>query len=205
MVINLGAGLDTRPYRMSLPATLKWIEVDYSSIIDHKNSLLQNEKTKCDLTRIALDLANDEKRKEFLSSSTSRAKKVLVLTEGVVIYLTEAQVAKLANDLFDQPKIEYWITEYFTPAVYKYLKSSVRTKKLQKSPFQFFPKDWNGFFAANGWVPQTISYSSEIARKFKRKVPMPWFAFLFKLFATQKAKESAKKMSGYMLLKKRNS
>src|SRR4051812_48857182 len=26
-VVNLGAGLDTRPYRMKLPANLKWIEV----------------------------------------------------------------------------------------------------------------------------------------------------------------------------------
>src|SRR6185436_6974692 len=28
MVINLAAGLDTRPYRMTLPSSLKWIEVD---------------------------------------------------------------------------------------------------------------------------------------------------------------------------------
>src|SRR5271170_606611 len=28
MVVNLGAGLDTRPYRMDLPASLKWVEVD---------------------------------------------------------------------------------------------------------------------------------------------------------------------------------
>src|SRR5262245_28295114 len=28
MVVNLAAGLDARPYRMALPATLKWIEVD---------------------------------------------------------------------------------------------------------------------------------------------------------------------------------
>ena len=26
MVLNLGAGLDTRPYRLALPSTLRWIE-----------------------------------------------------------------------------------------------------------------------------------------------------------------------------------
>jgi O-methyltransferase involved in polyketide biosynthesis len=31
-VINLGAGLDTRPYRMNLPETFEWVEVDYSAI-----------------------------------------------------------------------------------------------------------------------------------------------------------------------------
>ena len=25
-VVNLGAGLDTRPYRMTLPASLSWVE-----------------------------------------------------------------------------------------------------------------------------------------------------------------------------------
>src|SRR5688572_11381442 len=29
-VINLGAGLDTRPYRLKLPANLIWIEVDFT-------------------------------------------------------------------------------------------------------------------------------------------------------------------------------
>src|SRR5262249_38710240 len=28
MVVNLAAGLDTRPYRMDLPRSLRWIEVD---------------------------------------------------------------------------------------------------------------------------------------------------------------------------------
>src|SRR5512135_556455 len=27
-ILNLGAGLDTRPYRMALPETLRWIEAD---------------------------------------------------------------------------------------------------------------------------------------------------------------------------------
>src|SRR3954464_2635980 len=32
-ILNLGAGLDTRPYRMTLPASLQWIEVDQANII----------------------------------------------------------------------------------------------------------------------------------------------------------------------------
>src|SRR5262245_5960497 len=32
-VVNLGAGLDTRPYRMQLPASLEWVEVDYPGIL----------------------------------------------------------------------------------------------------------------------------------------------------------------------------
>src|SRR5437667_7127565 len=32
-IVNLGAGLDARPYRMELPAGLRWIEVDYPHVI----------------------------------------------------------------------------------------------------------------------------------------------------------------------------
>src|ERR1051325_106529 len=40
MVINLAAGLDTRPYRMDLPSSLQWIEVDFPAMIDYKKEIL---------------------------------------------------------------------------------------------------------------------------------------------------------------------
>src|SRR4051812_28264404 len=42
-VINLGAGLDTRPYRINLPSHLIWIEVDFKNIIDYKSEILKHE------------------------------------------------------------------------------------------------------------------------------------------------------------------
>jgi len=41
MVINLAAGLDARPYRMDLPARLKWIEVDLPEILAYKEEVLE--------------------------------------------------------------------------------------------------------------------------------------------------------------------
>ena len=38
MVLNLAAGLDARPYRMDLPSSLQWVEVDLPGIIDEKKS-----------------------------------------------------------------------------------------------------------------------------------------------------------------------
>ena len=37
MIVNLAAGLDARPYRMQLPKTLKWIDVDLPGMINYKN------------------------------------------------------------------------------------------------------------------------------------------------------------------------
>ena len=58
MVVNLAAGLDTRPYRMALPAALKWIEVDLPGIISYKEEILASEKPVCDLERVRLDLSD---------------------------------------------------------------------------------------------------------------------------------------------------
>ena len=58
MVINLAAGLDTRPYRMELPASLKWVEVDLPAMIAYKEEILGKEKPRCALERVRLDLAD---------------------------------------------------------------------------------------------------------------------------------------------------
>jgi len=44
MVVNLAAGLDARPYRMVLPAFLKWVEVDLPEILAYKEEILRGEK-----------------------------------------------------------------------------------------------------------------------------------------------------------------
>src|SRR5262245_22200250 len=35
-VLSAGCGLDTRPWRLNLPAELRWIEVDFPAILNYK-------------------------------------------------------------------------------------------------------------------------------------------------------------------------
>src|SRR5256885_7407950 len=58
MVVNLAAGLDTRPYRMALPSSLQWIEVDLPELLAYKIDALADDKPVCSLERVPLDLAN---------------------------------------------------------------------------------------------------------------------------------------------------
>ncbi len=83
-VLNLGAGLDTRPYRLELSASLRWIEVDYTNIIDRKEARLRDEQPQCRLQRVRLDLADQPARKQLFADVSSRAEKVAILTEGVI-------------------------------------------------------------------------------------------------------------------------
>lgn len=202
-VLNLGTGLDTRPYRMNLPPTLEWIEADYANIIQHKESFLKSEQPKCRLTRVVVDLANAEARKKFLQSVAPNAKKILVLTEGVIPYLSPEQVTELSRDLSADPRFAYWITEYFDARVYPYLKQALHRQKMRNAPFLFFPEKWNEFFQKLGWEPKETRYSGEIAREFKRMPPMPtWMRFILP-FMPKKMKDANVRMAGYMIFQRK--
>ena len=114
-ILNLGAGLDTRPYRIELPSSLRWIEGDFPHLIELKETRLADEKPGCRLERIKLDLTDRALRRRLFSNVNARAGKILVLTEGVIPYLTNEDVAELADDLRQAKKIGFWITTISPP------------------------------------------------------------------------------------------
>ncbi|HSH65719.1 MAG TPA: SAM-dependent methyltransferase [Bacteroidia bacterium] len=203
MILNLGAGMDTRPYRMNLPSTLKWIEVDYPHILAHKEKLLKSETPACELSRVAIDLADDQKRKSFFKQTASRSSNILVLTEGVVLYMSEDQVGALADDLNHFPSFNYWVVEYLHSKVYPHLKNSFRANKMRNAPFQFFPADWLGFFEQRGWTPKILTYLGEVGSKLGRPMPLPFLASLFKIFNPKAMHDNTVKMNGFILLEKK--
>jgi methyltransferase (TIGR00027 family) len=199
-VLNLGAGLDTRPYRMELPASFQWVEADFPHMVEYKQRLLQGEKPRCQLQSVGVDLSNPVARRELLASVAPGAKKILVITEGVVPYLTEEQVADLAKDLAEQPRFAFWLAEHFAPQVYPYLKATGSSQLMANAPFQFFPADWQGHFLRNGWSCRQISYSSEVAARFRRRPPMPWWARFVLPLMPKEVLQRMKKMTGFMLM-----
>ena len=98
-VVNLAAGLDARPYRMQLPPTLRWVEVDYPSTIEEKTEALAGETPSSDLVRIPADLADTKARAALLERVATFGSKGLVITEGLMIYLTREQAGELAREL----------------------------------------------------------------------------------------------------------
>jgi O-methyltransferase involved in polyketide biosynthesis len=66
-VLNLVAGLDTRPYRLDLPSEFTWVEGDLPALVAEKERLLADETPRCQLTRHAVDLADPVARDRFLT------------------------------------------------------------------------------------------------------------------------------------------
>jgi len=203
-ILNLGAGLDTRPYRMQLPQSLVWIEVDYPRVIDLKHARLADEQPRCRLERVKLDLADLPARARLFAELGSRFNNVLVLTEGVIPYLGNEDVARLAEDIKSQRSFRHWVVDYFSAEAVRMRKRTAIQRYMQNAPFLFEPRDYFGFFAEHGWRPAEIRYISEEGKRLNRPIPIPflgmvWFALL-SVFMSKRQREGRRKFAAYVLL-----
>ena len=152
MIVNLAAGLDARAYRMQLPKTVKWIDVDLPGMINYKDEILQHEKPKCKYRTVAVDLANRKGRLELFQQLNSECKKALVVTEGLIIYLTNEQVAELATDLSSQPHFRRWIFDLTSSVLLEMIQKEMQPAlKGSGATFQFGPEEGEAFFEKYGW------------------------------------------------------
>jgi methyltransferase (TIGR00027 family) len=164
-VLNLAAGFDTRPYRLDLPAGTEWIEADLPEIINEKQRLLTGETARCRLSRVAVDLADTPSRSAFLADATSGAPDALVITEGLLLYLTEQQVRALADDLH-RTEIAAWITDLIAPAAVRRMMRQMPS--LDNAPMRFEPTEGVAFFERLGWTVGAIHSILKQARRWKR-------------------------------------
>jgi methyltransferase (TIGR00027 family) len=202
-VVNLGAGLDTRPYRMDLPAALHWVEADFPHMVGYKEETLRDQAPRCRLERVGVDLANDAARRAFIAQVAPEARRILVITEGVVPYLTEEQVTALAQDLRDRRDVALWIGEYFSELSYPYLQRMTRSAQMANSPFRFFPARWIEFFHERGWQQRALHHYAEVGQRFHRAPPFPWLVRLMIRLMSRERRERIQRTSGYLLLERR--
>jgi methyltransferase (TIGR00027 family) len=199
-VVNLAAGLDARPYRMSLPSSLKWIEVDLPGILDYKESILANEKPGCSLERVRLDLSNVDARRQLFARLGANAKRALVITEGLLIYLSADEVASLARDLASIPAFQHWVFELVSPGLLQKMQRSAGVVLNQaNAPFKFAPPEGPGFFEAHGWRVKEVRSLLKAAARLKR---LTLFMRLIALLPESKGKQGRTPWSGICLLTK---
>ncbi|HEV8209487.1 MAG TPA: SAM-dependent methyltransferase [Vicinamibacterales bacterium] len=169
MVVNLAAGLDTRPYRMALPPALRWVEVDLPDILDYKEEILGDATPACVLERVRLDLSNEDGRRGLFADLGRRAKQVAVISEGLVIYLMPDAVAALARDLAGPPVFQHWVLDLASPGLVEMMKQSTGNAMNEAgAPFLFAPAEGPPFFSAHGWQPIEIRSLLKTAGKLGR-------------------------------------
>lgn len=164
-VLNLAAGLDTRPYRLDLPADFEWVEADLPGLLTEKTQLLADETPRCRLTRTAVDLADTAARTTFLNQALAGASKALVLTEGLLMYLDDREVTEFSATL-SRPDVAWWVLDFVGPGLRRLMNR--KTGILQSAPFKFAPDNGAAFFEDLGWNVVELEPLAPAARRFDR-------------------------------------
>lgn len=204
VVLNLAAGLDMRPYRLTLPPQLRWIEVDLPEMLDYKIEMLGNEEPRCQLERVKMDLADVPSRRDLFARINSSARGIFVITEGLLGYLTEQQVAALTGDLRHANRFQYWVTDLASPKVLQMTqKHWGKQLGAAGAPIQFAPAAAEIFFTPYGWKSAEFHDFYEASVKFKRPIPSAWMIPIWKRLMPRRTEKMMKQWrSGVVLLKR---
>jgi O-methyltransferase len=122
VVVHLGAGLDARVYRIDPPPTVDWYDVDYPTVIDLRRRYLPPREHYTQIGSSVTDLT--------WLDGIPRGRPVLLIAEGLVPYLTEADVRRLLTtvvDAFptgqiqlDTVSVRAWRTSKWDPTLRRY-------------------------------------------------------------------------------------
>src|SRR4051794_900619 len=198
LVLNLAAGLDARPYRMELPPTLTWVEVDLPEILDYKQEILAGAQPVCALERVPLDLSNHDARCGLFASLARRFSRTIVISEGLVIYLMPDEVMALARDLADAPGFARWILDVVSPGLLTMIAERAGAM-LQEAgaPFLFAPAEGPAFFERAGWQVVGVRSLLKTAASLKR---LPMFLRMMAMLPEGPQPAGSRPWSGVCLL-----
>jgi methyltransferase (TIGR00027 family) len=175
-VVNLGAGLDARPYRLDLPFGMDWVEADFPALIAEKERLLAGETPNCPVRRFGIDLSDGAARRAFFADLARDGVPSVVLTEGVIAYLDPGEVDDLSRDMRAAPGFRFWILDYRQGKLRNHKERKALAKRLAAAPWKFDVEDPKAFFAARGWKPAQDLHILDIGDALGRALPIgfPW-------------------------------
>ena len=203
LVLNLAAGLDARPWRLRLPASLRWVDVDLPAMLEYKASHMRDVPSVCRYEALPANLVDASERAAVFGRVGAEAAEALVVTEGLLIYLTDEQVASLASELHAQASFRWWLLDLASPDLLKLLaRSWGKTLEKGNAPFRFAPPNGTDFFRDLGWREVSYRSAMEEAQRIDREMPMMWLWRLLGRFSSPERREGARRMSGFVLLER---
>jgi methyltransferase (TIGR00027 family) len=207
VVMNIAAGLDARAYRLDLPPSLTWFHVDFPDVVEYVKRQLTGETPRCRLEYASADMTNGGERGAVFARAAAEARGgwVLVIAEGLLVYLEREQVADLARALHTQPSFRRWLIDLASPKLLEWL-SRRWGKRLQagNTPMKFGPPEGTAFFEPFGWREAEFRSTWDEALRLKRTMRGRWLWKILAKLSSKKRQEEGRKMSGIVLLQRRD-
>ena len=175
-VVLVAAGMDTRAFRLPLPAEAIVFELDQPDLLEQKQAILEQERAKprCHRKVVAADLAEDDWPRALNDAGLDRRAPAVLIAEGLSWYLTEDENARLVDQLgslavsgsrlgFDIVSREFLDDPAARPFFEFTAARGIR--------WQFGTNDPAGFLAAHGWQAEVNAFAA-VARRLGRW-PLP--------------------------------
>ncbi len=202
-VVNLAAGLCARPWRLDLPASLRWVDVDFPEILAYKAGIIGDAPPRCRYEQQPTDLTDAAARSALFARLGAESKRALVVTEGLIIYLTTDQVTDLARGLQATPSFGWWLTDLANPLLLQFMqKSWARGAAEGNAKFQFAPAEGPAWFLPHGWREREFRAGGDESRRLHREMPGAWIFRLMSTFMKPEKKAEYARMAGYLLLER---
>ncbi len=200
-VLNLGAGLDTRAFRLGLPPSVRWFDVDLPRVVKHRRACLKDLQPRCRHTHIIADITDASALHHTLKEASLGDGQILVVTEGLLVYLKPVQVEVLAKSLNAVKTARWWLTDLVSPMLLGMVGAKWPTNEAAVSaPFLFAPRDSARFFAPLGWRETFFRSTLDEAVRLERAPPMAHWWSTFTAPWWPGARENMRRMSGILLM-----
>jgi hypothetical protein len=133
---------------------------------------------------VALDLSNVAARRELFERLNARATSVMIVSEGLVVYLAPEEVLQLATDLARTPRFNRWALDMVSPALMRMmLKTMGQELQHAGAPFKFAPTRVRRSSSAPDGSSLEVRSLLQTAAKLRR---LPWRMRLFRAAAGQR-------------------
>lgn len=119
LVINLGAGLCSRYWRLGPPTGVRWVDIDLPSVIELKRELIRNSESEGLIPPGKWEAVPADVTEFSWSAQVLRKdhESVVVIAEGILMYLSESQVRELLNRLVQNYPGANMLLETWSPFV----------------------------------------------------------------------------------------
>ena len=199
-VLNLAAGLDARPWRMELPAGFTWYDVDLPEILEYKRGVLDGAPARCDYHSLAADLRDPAARHETFARVGAAHRRVIAVSEGLLIYLADEDVRSLARDLAAVPGVAWWLIDLASPLMLRIAQGRWAKRMRASAPMRFAPAEGTAFFAPLGWHEQEYRSIWLESLRLKRTAAMAGFWTFLGRFMGAKRRNQWRQFSGVVRL-----
>jgi O-methyltransferase involved in polyketide biosynthesis len=146
VVVDLGAGLDTRMYRLAPPPTVDWYDVDYPEVIDLRASLLPKHAQAHPIGASVTD--------PHWCDRIPADRPTMIVADGLMAWLSEGETRSLLNRLTDHfhsgevafneyghpGRFEAWVGRHYGPAM---LRAAVAASSYVGFDDPHLPEHWN--------------------------------------------------------------